>query len=303
MWDAIIVGGGTAGLSAALVLGRARRRVLVLDGGSPRNEPAAEVHGFFTRDGISPLQLLEIGREQLAPYTSVQIRATAAVDVTHDEDGFSLRLADGSHERGQKLLLASGVVDDVPAIPGMRELWGRGVHHCPYCHGWEVRDQTLAIYARGHDALHYIRTLLGWSRDLVVCTDGASEGDAEMDRRLREWGVRVRHEPILRLEGRSGKLERVVFQSGDSLACSALFVRPAQRPRSDLAERLGCATAEMMGIRSLQVDEMGQTSVAGVYAAGDVRRAAQSVMFAAADGALAAIGINTALAVQDYGEL
>ena len=296
MYDAIVVGGGAAGLSAALVLGRARRRVLVIDAGEPRNAPAAESHSFFTRDGAPPLELLRVGREQAAGY-GVEIRAGRVADAEVSEGGFVVRTEDGGRESARRLLIATGVVDELPDVPGLRERWGKSVLHCPYCHGWEIRDRPFAALARGAAAVELGTLLLGWTRDLVVLTDGPAELGEDDRARLARHGVAVREETVARLEGEGDRLERVVFASGESLAREALFVRPPQRPGSPLADRLGCERDENGRLRT---DVFRQTTVPGVYVAGDLSGMYQQIVSAAAEGAMAAGGINRSLLDEDF---
>ncbi|HEX2225034.1 MAG TPA: NAD(P)/FAD-dependent oxidoreductase, partial [Thermoanaerobaculia bacterium] len=282
MLDAVIVGAGAAGLSSALVLGRSRRQTLVLDAGAPRNAPSPAAHSFFTRDGAPPAELLAIGRDQLLPYPTVTVRAGRAVDARALPGGFEVSLEEGDTVRSRKLLLAYGVVDDLPPIEGLRELWGTSVLHCPFCHGWEVRDEPLAVYGRGEMGFDFTRLILGWSRDLVLCTGGPAELTAEQREGLTRNGVVIREEPIVSLASRDGVLERIVFADGSELPRRAMFVRPAQRPSSDLADRLGCEATELGLVRT---DEWGHTSVPGVYAAGDLTTPMQQVIRAAALGA------------------
>jgi len=299
--DVVIAGAGTAGLSAALVLGRARRNVLVLNEGLPRNAPAHAAQGVFTRDGTSPLELLRIGREQLQPYTSVEVRDGSVVDVEGTNGNFRVVLDSGTEVTARKLILATGVVDELPAIEGVQELWGSGVYHCPYCHGWEVRDEPLAVYGRGASALDHVILLKGWSSDLVLCTDGPSELSDEDRSTLEFMGVPVQEDRILRLEGGGGHLRSILFESGARLERRGLFIRTKQRQRSDLAVRLNCAIDEAGFI---QTDMDGRTSVPGVFAAGDVTGQPQSVISAAARGAAASGAINHELAREDvYGAL
>jgi thioredoxin reductase len=306
-YDAVIVGAGTSGLSAALVLGRSRRRVLVLDGGEPRNAASTGAHGFFTRDGVHPGELLKIGREQLEPYEGVEYRAARATEVSGSDGSFEVKLEDGDDVLARKLVLATGVVDELPETPGFRELWGRGVYHCPYCHGWEVRDRPLAVYAGAQDPVGAVgRAVLlrNWSRDLVVLSDGPSGLDAAGREKLDALGVPVNEKRIARLEGKSdgsGRLSRVVFEDGSSLEREGLFYGPPQRQRSDLAEALGCEVAAMGPIPAVvKADPMtGETSVPGVYVAGDAGSPLQSVALAAASGANAAAFLNHALCGED----
>jgi thioredoxin reductase len=306
-YDAVIVGAGSAGLSAALVLGRSRRQVLVLDGGEPRNALSAGVHGFFTRDGVHPRELLEIGREQLEPYGGVEVRAARATEVSGSDGSFVVRLDDRDDVLARKLVLATGVVDELPETPGFRELWGRGVYHCPYCHGWEVRDRPLAVYAGGRDPVGAVERavlLRNWSRDLVVLSDGPSDLDAAGREKLGALGVPVNEKRIARLKGKSGGsegLSRVLFEDGSSLEREGLFYGPPQRQRSSFAETLGCEV-EAMGsaAAAVKTDPMtGETSVPGVYVAGDAGSPLQSVTLAASSGAKAAAFLNHTLCGED----
>lgn len=296
MLDVLVVGGGAAGLSAALVLGRARRRTLVVDDGAPRNAPSPEAHSVFTRDGTPPAELLRVARAQLAPYTSVEVRQGRAVSVSRVAAGFTVGLADGADVRARRILLAVGVRDVLPAIDGLAALWGRGVLHCPYCHGWEVRDAPLAVHASGSVAMELTPLLLQWSRDLLLCTDGPAELAPEQRAQLTRHGVRIIETPVQRLEG-AVTLERIVFADGHVEPRRALFLRPAQVVASELPRQLGCEQTEASLVR---VGADLQTSVAGVYAAGDVMTPVQQVVVAAATGAQAAIMLNRELVHADF---
>ena len=300
MYDVIIVGAGPAGLSAALMLGRCRRRVLVCDTGRPRNGASQAMHGFLTRDGMAPLEFLAVARQQLEPYDTIEIRD---IGVTAAEcrgaSRFHVTLADGARLESRKLLIATGVVDNLPGIPGFRELYGSSVFHCPYCDGWEVRDQPLAIYGRGARGLGLSLELLGWSRDLVLCTDGPSEVDDDGLARLARCGIAIRTERVARLEG-SEHLERIVFASGEPLPRRALFFTTGQTQQSELAVRLGCEFNEKGTVRTGKYET---THLPGLYVAGDASRAVQWVVVAAAEGAEAAFAINTDLLKEDLAGL
>jgi len=296
-YDVLIVGAGSAGLSAALLLGRCLRRVLVCGSGAPRNVTSPAVHAFFSRDGVKPADLLALGREQLAPYTTVALRAARVTAIEPTAQGFEVTL-EGPTGRvttvtTRKILLATGVEDELPPLPGMRELWGRGVLHCPYCHGWEVRDAPLAVYGRGKTVTGLALLISRWSRDVVVCTDGPGHLTDNARRRLRRQGVRVREESISHLEGtRGGQLRHIVFADGEKLARQAVFIHPPQHQRSALAQQLGC---RLNSKGAVWVDKGKQTSCFGIYAAGDTTPGAQKALIAAAEGTQAAMTINETL--------
>ncbi|CAA9243881.1 MAG: Thioredoxin reductase, partial [uncultured Chloroflexia bacterium] len=272
MYDVIIVGGGYAGVSAALILGRCRRRVLLCDDGQPRNAWAHHVHGFLTRDGASPGEMRQVAREQLRLYTSVEVRAMVVTDVEYRDGIFDVILDDGSHCRSHKLLLATGVVDRWPEIEGAAPLYGRSIFHCPYCDGWELRDQPLAIFGRGAAGYGLALELTAWSNDLVLCTDGPAElKDKDFDR-LDRNGIGVREEPIIRLEGTDGLLERIVFADGDSLPRRAIFFNLGQHQRSPLPEKFGCEFTDAGAVRTGAYEA---THVPGLYVAGDASRTVQ----------------------------
>jgi thioredoxin reductase len=297
-WDAIIVGGGPAGLSAALVLGRCRRSVLVCDAGHPRNERALEMHAFPTREGLPPQEFLQILRDELQRYPSVQLwldeTVTAARKCSHD---FSVTLGSGKTARCRKLLLATGVRDDLPKLDGLQELYGRSVHHCPYCDGWEVRDQPIAIYGRRNRAFEMARAMTAWSNDLVLCTNGASGLQAEQKRQLSRNGVRLIEDRIERLIGNNGQLDAILFEDGRRLPRRALFFDMPSHPESELTRQLGCRIRRD-GTVHCSVYEA--TDVPGVFIAGNLAGDVQLVVVAAAEGTKAAFGINRALTREDF---
>ena len=291
------MGAGPAGLSAALMLGRCRRSVLVVDHGRNRNAASHALHGFLTRDGTPPGEFLRLAREELAQYTTVELRSGEVVAAECRSGNFCITLASGEEVHSRKLLLATGVVDNLPGIPGFRELYGRSVFHCPYCDGWEVRDQPLAIYGRGDRGIGVALELTAWSRDLVLCTDGPSEIEAESLERLTRHRIAVREERIVRLEGNGdGILQRIVFDTGEPLDRRALFFTTGQYQRSDLLLRLGC---EFNDKGTVLTGKYETTHLPGLFVAGDASRAVQWVIVAAAEGAEAAFAINTDLLKED----
>ncbi len=295
--DVVIVGAGPAGLSAALMLGRCRRSVLLCDAGRPRNYASHALHGYLTRDGIPPSEFLAIGRRELERYPTVEFRQVEVTDARCREDaGFDVTLATGDRVSARKLLLATGVMDNLPAIEGFPDLYGRSVFHCPYCDGWEVRDAGVAVYGRGARGLGLSLELTQWTRDLVLCSDGPCELDPDDRARLETHGIAIREDAIARLEGTDGALEHVVFASGERLARRALFFTTGQSQRSDLSVRLGCELNEKGTVRTGKYES---THLPGLYVAGDASRAVQWVIVAAAEGAEAAFAINTDLTKED----
>ena len=296
MYDVIIVGAGPAGLSAALMLGRSRRRVLVCDNGHPRNAASHAMHGYLSRDGMAPREFLATARAQMQQYDTVELRDIEVIGAACRPDArFHVRLSDGSEHEARKLLIATGVADNLPDIPGFRELYGVSVFHCPYCDGWEVRDQPLAVYGRAARGLGLSLELTGWSRDLVLCTDGDSGIDEEGRARLARNGIALREERLVRLEG-DGRLERIVFETGAPLPRHAIFFTTGQTQQSELALGLGCEFNEKGTVRTGKYES---THLPGLYVAGDASRAVQWVVVAAAEGAEAAFAINTDLLKED----
>src|SRR4051812_5038775 len=241
--DAVIVGGGPAGLSAALVLGRARRSVLVLDTGRPANAASNAIGGLLAQGGVAPTDLRRQGREQLADHPNVEVRNAEVIDADRSPEGIAVRLDDGAHARTRSLVLAHGLRYDPPPLPGIDALWGQSVFHCPFCDGWEVRDCPLAVHGGGPEAARSALVVASWSRDVVLCTDGPARLNGERDA-LARAGVKLREEPIRRLSGRDGRLDLIEFMDGSAERRDALFVRTNRGQPNDLAAGLGCHLTE-----------------------------------------------------------
>ena len=291
-YDVIIVGGGPAGLSAALVLGRCRRRVLVCDAGQPRNLRSQGLHGYLTRDGIAPATFLALAREELRNYDIVP-RQTTAIDIVPAGDGFEVVVEGGERLRTLAVLIASGVTDTLPDIPGLAECYGISVHHCPYCDGWEVRDKTIAVLGAGTASPAALAlSLTTWSAQIVVCSNGRARIQAAHRQQLAVRQVIVRDGRIARVDHHDGQVRQLVFEDGGTQACDAIFFAAPQSQQCELARRIGC---EFNRKGTVKTDLSGKTCVAGIYVAGDASRDVQFVVVAAAEGAKAGVAINKAL--------
>ena len=266
-YDAVIVGGGPAGLSAALVLGRARKRVLVLDDDRPANAVSQGVGGLLGQDRVKPADLRGSGQRQLRQHPNVELRHGAAEDAQRAGDVFVVRPTHGPPVRAHAIVLAHGLRYDPPPVPGIEALWGRSVFHCPFCDGWEVRDRPLAFRGSGPSAVRSALVLAGWSNDVVLCTDGAPDPGGAA---LAAAGVRVRTEPIARLAGSDGRLEQIEFSHARPERREALFVNTSRNQPNGLAVALGC---ELTAAGTIVTDADGRTNVAGVFAAGDAATA------------------------------
>lgn len=287
--DVVIVGAGPAGLSAALVLGRACRTVTILDDGRPRNAAARAVHGFLTRDGLTPSELRRLGRAQLAAFPNVRVHdAHVAEAWCRPEGPFTVRTQDGDLFTGRKLVVATGVVDHVPEVAGFAELYGRGLYHCPFCDGWEVRGQGLAAYANGARGAGLALELTNWSTDVILCTDGPSELTADAAATLARHGIPVIEDRVTAFDGESDGLRSIAFATRPPLLRAAVFFSLGQRQASPLAESLGC---QLNAKGTVDTARHESTNVPGVFVIGDASRNVQWVAIAAAEGAEAAFAI------------
>ncbi len=296
--DCVVVGGGAAGLSAALVLGRARQRTLLLDGGQQSNRVAEGIGGLLGSDRRPPAEFYAAGRAELAPYPSVEVRDVEAIDGAPGEEGFGLELGDGSKVRARTVLLATGMDYRYPDLPGASERWGHSVFHCPFCHGWEVRDQPLAVFGHDEAAVHRALMLCNWSESVALLSNGAAELPDGARDRLARAGIEVDERPLAELHGEGRELSGIGFTDGSERACSGLLVPITLERRSPLPERLGArrTAPNLLGSDGVEVDATQNAGVPGLYAAGDLTPKAPSVAAAVASGALAAAGIVHALA-------
>lgn len=298
MRDVIIVGGGPAGLNAALVLGRCRRRVTLFDTGRPRNARSRGVRGFLTRDGVDPWRLRDLARQQLAAYPDVDVRDDEVTQASRAHGGFAVAHGGGEPLEGRKLLLATGWIDDAPTFPDAGRFYGRGVYPCPYCDGWEHRDEPLFAYGGDDRGVGLALELTTWSRDVTLLTDGAPDVTPRGAERLARNGIGLIADPIARLEGdpEADGLERVVFTTGRAVGTRAIFFPFAAGRQSRLVEAFGLDLARSHLVETGPGEE---TNVPGLFVAGDATRSVQFAVVAAAEGAKAAYAINTALLKED----
>lgn len=295
--DVILIGGGPAGLAAALALGRARRRILLCDAGERRNAAAEEMHNFVTRDGTPPDEFRRVARAQLAAYPSVEVRDVRVEAIAGTRGAFRVD-AGGETIEARRLLLCTGLVDEMLPIEGFAALWGRSIFACPYCHGWEARDRPWGILAPDPTTPHLLPFALQarcWSPAVTVFTHGAAGVPAEVRARFDAAGIRLETAPIVRLDAPAGGLEAVVLEGGRSVACAALFAHPPQR-QIPLVRSLDLALDENGFVR---VDARFETSAPGIFAAGDLTSRLQAAIVAAAQGMQAAASVNVDLALED----
>jgi thioredoxin reductase len=295
-YDVIVVGGSFAGLSAAMQLARARRRLLLVDAGRPRNRFAAASHGFLGQDGVPPADIMREGLTQLARYPTVDFAHAEALTAEADTDGFTLSLSDGATVSARKLVLATGVTDELP-LPSMAARWGVSVLHCPYCHGYEVRDRPLAAIATVPAAVHQALMLPDWG-PTTFFTQGQFEPSPEEAAQLAARGVAVERTPVVELLGQGTAISTLRLADGREVPAEAVFTAPRTRMTSPLADQLGCAFDDGMTGQYIRVDAMQQTSVPGVFAAGDAATQMFNATMASAAGVMAGVAAHRAL-VQD----
>jgi thioredoxin reductase len=272
------------------MLGRCRRSVLVCDLGQPRNRKSHGLHGYLTRDGIPPPEFNELGRRELTAY-GVELRMVGVTGAKKLAKHYRVSLGDGTEETARFLLIATGVVDHLPAVAGFSDCYGRTLFHCPYCDGWEVRDRRIAAFGHGQDVTGLALGLKTWSADVVVCTNG-DRLDQRTRARLAANAITIRSERIAKLDHDNGVLTSVVFASGEPLPRDAMFFTTGQHQRSDLAVKLGCTLTSRGAVRT---GSRCDTNVPRLFVAGDASRDAQFVVVAAAEGVRAAVAINKAL--------
>lgn len=299
-YDVVVVGGGAAGLSGALMLARARRSVAVIDAGAPRNAPAEAVHGLFALDGTPPAELLERGRADVRRYGGHVVSGLVGA-VTRDDEGFAVQLEDGRAVRARRLLVATGLVDELPDIPGLRERWGREVVHCPYCHGWEIRDRAVGVLGVGPMSVHQTLLFRQWSGDVTYFSHTAEPLTEEQAEQFAARGIRVVAGEVASVEAAADRLAGVRLTDGTLVPVGAVAVATRMRARADVLARIGLRAREHeSGVGDhVTADAFGRTDVPGVWAAGNVADLAAQVGASAAAGASAGAHINADLMTEE----
>ena len=302
-YDVVVVGGGAAGLGGALMLGRSRRSVFLVDAGEPRNAPASGVHGFLTRDGTDPAELLRVGRGEVRGYGARVLDGRVASAESVD-GGFTVTLEDGSRVGARRLLVTTGLVDELPDVVGVRERWGRDVLHCPYCHGWEVRDQPIGVLASGPMAVHQALLFRQLTDDLTLFLHTAPEPTDEEMEKLAALGIKVVEGEVASLEVHEDRLTGVRLQTGEVIPRSAVVVGPRFAARAGVLEGLGLeTTTHPSGLgEHIEADAMGLTAVPGVWVAGNVTNPTAQVLASANAGVMAGAAINADLIAEDTRE-
>lgn len=295
-YEVIIVGGSVTGLSAALALGRSLRRVLVIDSGKPCNQTTPHAHNFLTRDGETPAQLIAIARQQLAAYPFVTLTNDRVATLTKNKVGFAVATDRGVNYQARKVLLATGVEDQMPTIEGFAQCWGRSVVHCPYCHGYEVHSQPLGVLANGDTGQEFVEIIQNWSKNLTLFTNGPTTLTDEQRGKIKRLNVSMVEIPIARIEHVDGFRPVLRLQDGSSVSLTALFARVPFRQHSDLAQQVG---AELSPAGLIVITPYGQTSVPGLYAAGDNSTPLRSLVVASASGTTAGAFLNRELIGED----
>jgi len=297
--DAIIIGGSFAGLAAALYTARARLDVLVIDAGAPRNRFAAHSHGFLAHDGDEPGAILAAARAQVAQYPTVRFVEGRAATARPDGEGFAVTLDDGQEISGRRLVLAYGLRDELPAIPGLAERWGKSVIHCPYCHGYEFSDQRLGVLATSPMSVHQAQLIPEWG-PTTFFLNGQFEPDVAQLEDLDRRGVTIERRRVVEVLGDGGSLSALRLEDGATIPLEALYVGPRSHANSDIATQLGCEHDEIFWGQMIRTDMMKQTTVPGVFAAGDITRGGHAVTFAAADGVMVGTALHRSLVFPNH---
>lgn len=290
--DVIIIGGGPAGLNAAVVLGRCRRKVLLFDTGSQRNRNSHGMHNYLTRDDILPAHFIQICHQELKKYSVAFLKKKVVYGQKNNDNIFEVRDEDGTYYHAKKLLIATGLTDKVPEVEGFKEMYGKSVFHCPYCDGWEVRDKKIGVYARNKEGWELALSLKAWSKQVTLYTDGKNNIKPFQKEHLDANGITINKNIIARLEGNNGQLEKVVFNNGDEDTCDAMFFVNGYTQQCNLVETFNCVVNKK-GV--VITNRFQQTKTTGLFVAGDADKDVHFVVVAAAEGAKAGVIINKEL--------
>jgi thioredoxin reductase len=296
-FDVIIIGGSYAGLSSALTLGRSTRNVLVIDAGMPCNRQTPHSHNFLTHDGDRPAEIYKVAKAEVSKYPTVKFLNAKADSVKQVEGGFSVGLEDGQYFTSRKLLLATGLKDTLPDIKGLTACWAISAIHCPYCHGYEVKNEKIGLLMNGEHAFEMAKNLHLWNKDLTILTNGKSQLNAEQTEKLKSKSITILEDELVELEHQNGQLGNVVFKNGERLNFKAIYVKPEIEQHINFNEQLGF---ELTELKTIKVNEQQQTTAKGVYAAGDCTTLFRSLSFITAAGTIAAVMINKELISEDF---
>lgn len=293
-YDAIVIGGSFAGLSAATYIARARRSVCIIDVGAPRNRFATHSHGFLAQDGSNPAAMLATARQQVAAYPTTTFMEGKAISATGELGAFTVRLESAEVVEGARLVLAYGISDELPDLPGLKERWGKSVLHCPYCHGFEFSDQRLGVLNMSPISVHQAMLIAEWG-PTTLYLNGEADADETALAALEQRGVKIERATIKALHGEGAALSAIEFSDGRTKEIDALFIGPRNHLNSDIAQQLGCALEHTPFGLVIRTDELKMTNVEGVYAAGDITRGAHSVTWACSDGVMAGVAVHRSL--------
>ena len=296
-YEVIIIGGSYSGLSAAMALGRASRNVLIIDANKPCNRQTPHSHNFLTQDGETPAAISAKAREQVMAYPTITFLNHTATSANRTAEGFTIETTSGQIFTAQKILLATGIKDILPKIDGFAECWGISVIHCPYCHGYEVKNQKTAVLANGDAAMHYAQLLLQWTKDLTLFTNGPSLFAEEEREKLQKHNIEIIETELEKLKESNGHLESIILKDGSTHNFIVMYYKPAFEHHTNLHEQLGCTLNEMGFIAT---DEWQKTGISGVYASGDCHTPMRSVAMAVAEGMKAGAMINNELAAEAF---
>lgn len=296
-FDVIIIGGSYGGLSAALTLGRSTRNVLVIDAGKPCNRQTPHSHNFLTHDGHRPAEIAKTAKAEVLKYPAIKFLNAKADSAKQIEGGFSVGMEDGPFFTSRKLLLATGLKDVLPDIKGLAACWAISAIHCPYCHGYEVKNEKIALLMNGDHAFEMAKNLHLWNKDLSILTNGKSEFTHEQMEKLKSKSITILEEEILELEHQNGQLENIVFRNGKKEAFKAIYVKPEVEQHVDFSGQLGF---ELTDLKTIKVNEQQQTTAMGVYAAGDCATLFRSLSIITAAGTMVAVMINKELISEDF---